>query len=171
MARTRRVKNVTAPQAPLGMMTPSPTPPLTTSTRVCTYRSTSGTASIDSSFGGSTPRLKHCSVSTAPSSWSSTGALPKAPSLPPVVPLPIGAPPQTPNFLTTKTLPQHELDSTQDLSLQCYFRPLHAGLVGALPLQYTGYCVDVVCFLQQFATTLRVLQKASALKYAVAFKY
>ncbi|KAL2521056.1 Uncharacterized protein Fot_24979 [Forsythia ovata] len=149
MARTRRVKNVTAPQAPLGMMTPSPTPPLTTYNK----------------------RAPPQSPSLPPVEPSSPGALPKAPSLPPVVSLLIGAPPQTPNFLTTKTLPQHELDSTQDLSLQCYFRPLHAGLVGALPLQYTGYCVDVVCFLQQFATTLRVLQKASALKYAVAFKY
>ncbi|KAA8537652.1 hypothetical protein F0562_027260 [Nyssa sinensis] len=43
---------------------------------------------------------------------------------------------------------RYELDSTKDLSLQRHFWTLHVGLVGALPFQYFGNCVDVVYFLQ-----------------------
>ncbi|KAL8500346.1 hypothetical protein ACS0TY_020085 [Phlomoides rotata] len=42
----------------------------------------------------------------------------------------------------------NELGSPQDLSLQCYFWALHARLVGALSLQYTGCC-------GLFSTTVR----------------
>ncbi|CAL5326349.1 unnamed protein product [Camellia sinensis] len=42
----------------------------------------------------------------------------------------------------------YELGSAQDLSLQRHFRTLHVRLVGALSLQYSGGCVDVVCLPQ-----------------------
>ncbi|CAL5373134.1 unnamed protein product [Camellia sinensis] len=38
----------------------------------------------------------------------------------------------------------YELGSAQDLSLQRHFRTLYVRLMGALSLQYSGGCVDVV---------------------------
>ncbi|KAK0575791.1 hypothetical protein LWI29_007137 [Acer saccharum] len=69
--------------------------------------------------------------------------------------------------LSIKRLKSYELDSTQDLSLQCHIWTLHVGLVGALSFQRFGDCVDVVRLLQWITVCDRLLQKAFNMKFHV----
>jgi hypothetical protein len=50
---------------------------------------------------------------------------------------------------------EHELDRAQDPPLQCQHRPLHARLVGALPVQY----VDALPYLVHPPVSHRVLSE------------
>ncbi|KAK4860274.1 hypothetical protein QYF36_020399 [Acer negundo] len=67
--------------------------------------------------------------------------------------------------LSIKRLKSYELDSTQDISLQCHIWTLHVGLVGALSFQHFGDCVDVVRLLQWITICNRLLQKAFNMKF------
>ncbi|CAN1835724.1 hypothetical protein LINPERHAP1_LOCUS34522 [Linum perenne] len=67
-------------------------------------------------------------------------------------------------FYLCRSLGSYELDSEEDLSVQCHFRAIYAGFLGTLPVQYLGDRVDVVHFLQWIQVHNGVLQKVFMVK-------